>query len=223
MILSVHQPHYLPWIGYFEKIRASDAFVYLDNVQYKKREFQNRNKIRTADGWMWLTVPVITKDKYLQSISDVKINNETDWTRDHWKSIEHNYARAPYFAAFRERFEPVFQQKWERLADVNIRLSGILNDIYGIRTPVHFESELDVHTTSTQRIIDICKRLHADTYLSGTGGKDYMDESLFAANGIRLLYQDFRHPVYSQAFEGFEPFMSIIDHLFNCGPVPVTQ
>jgi hypothetical protein len=218
MILSVHQPHYLPWIGYIDKIFKSDVFVFLNNVQYKKREFQNRNKIRIKTGWLWLTVPVISKDKYLQRLSDVDVNNETDWVNEHWKSIEHNYSHAKYFPAFRNRFADVYQHTWQRLVDVNVRLIEIFNDIYGVRTPVHFESNLDIRTTSTQRIIDICKKLNADTYLSGTGGKDYMDESLFAANGIRLVYQEFKHPVYGQVFEGFEPCMSIIDHLFNCGP-----
>lgn len=219
MICAVHQPHYLPWIGYFDKIKKSDVFVFLDNVQYKKREFQNRNKIRTASGSIWLTVPVKTKDKYLQRLSDVEINNDDDWPAEHWKSIQCNYARAPYFKQYRDIFEDVYRRKWERLIDINMHLIRIFNDLYSIRTPVRLESELGVDTTSTQRIIDICRKLNADTYLSGTGGRDYMDESLFSTNALTLVYQEFKHPVYPQVHDGFEPFMSVLDHLFNCGPV----
>jgi hypothetical protein len=219
MILSVHQPQYLPWIGYFDKIRKSDAFVFLDNVQYKKREFQNRNKIRTKDGWLWLTVPVITKDRYYQKIGEVEINNETCWTAEHWKSIEHNYAKAKFFHEYRDVFEAVFLRKWERLSDINIHITKILLEIFNIKTPVQFESDLNIDATSTQRIIDLCKRLNADVYLSGAGGKAYMEEDLFVQNHIRLEYQEFTHPTYPQTFPGFEPYLSIIDYLFNCGPV----
>jgi hypothetical protein len=218
MILSVHQPHYLPWMGYFDKIRRSDAFVFLDNVQYKKREFQNRNKIRTREGWIWLTVPVITKDRYLQKISDVAVDPDASWQEAHWKSIEHNYVRARHFTEYRDLFAAAYGRRWEKLQDVNIHLTEMVLKIFNVSTPVYRESSLDVHTTSTQRIVDICRKLNADTYLSGTGGKDYMDEQLFADNGITLLYQDFKHPQYTQAFDGFEPYMAMIDYLFNCGP-----
>jgi hypothetical protein len=112
MILSVHQPQYLPWIGYLDKVKKSDAFVFLDNVQYKKREFQNRNKIRTKEGWIWLTVPVITKDRYFQKIAEVEIDRTVDWRNDHWKSIEHSYAKAPFFAAYKERFAAIYNKEW---------------------------------------------------------------------------------------------------------------
>lgn len=215
MKLSVHQAQYLPWLGYFDKIKNSDAFVFLDNVQYKKREFQNRNKIRTKEGWIWLTVPVITKDRFFQKISDVPINNETDWRTDHWKSIEHNYAHAPHFAKYRERFAAVYAKPWEKLQDLNVELVRIFLDILGITTPVYFESAYNITSTSTQRIIDLCKALHADAYLSGAGGKDYMDENLFSQNGLGLEYQHYDHPQYPQVFPGFEPYMCMLDYIFN--------
>jgi hypothetical protein len=218
MILSVHQPHYLPWIGYLDKIKKSDAFIFLDNVQYKKREFQNRNKIRTREGWQWLTVPVITKDRYYQKISEVEIDNETPWAVEHWKSIAHNYARAKHFHEYQPAFEEAYGGKWERLSDLHIHLTKMLLAVFAISTPLYFESDMPVETSSTQRIIDLCRKLNADTYLSGSGGKAYMDEQLFADNNIRLVYQEFQHPAYPQSFQGFEPFMSVIDYLFNCGP-----
>ncbi|MHB9154214.1 MAG: WbqC family protein [Endomicrobiales bacterium] len=216
----MHQPQYLPWIGYFDKIRKSDAFVFLDNVQYKKREFQNRNRIRIKNGWIWLTVPVITKDRYFQKISEVEINNENDWAQDHWKSIEYNYAKAPFFTRHRDILFESYRKRWDRLSDINICLTKIFLEVLGIDTPVYLESDLAVTTTSTQRIVDICKTLKADAYLSGQGGKDYMDESLFEQNGIRLEYQQFAHPVYQQNFAGFEPHLSIVDYVMNCDARP---
>ena len=217
MKISVHQPQYLPWLGYFDKIRKSDLFVFLDNVQYKKREFQNRNKIRTKEGWMWLTVPVITKEKYLQKISEVETDHTAGWTDEHLKGIEFNYTKSGFFHDYHGTFKDIYSQKWPKLIDINLSITNILLRIFGIKTPVEFESKLSVDTTSSQRIVDICKKLNADTYLSGAGAKDYLDVELFKANNIKIEWQDFMHPEYKQTFEGFQPYMSIIDYLFNCG------
>lgn len=217
MIVSVHQPQYLPWLGYFDKIYKSDLFVFLDNVQYKKREFQNRNKLRTKDGSMWLTVPVITKGKYTQKISEVEIENESDWRAQHLKSLEFNYSGTEYFDEYIDFFRKTYSREWAKLIELNVHIINYLLETLEIKTPVKFESSLDIITESTQRIIDICKRLGADTYLSGAGGKDYMDESLFEKEKIKLMYQNFEHPVYKQRFSPFEPYMSVVDLLFNCG------
>jgi hypothetical protein len=217
MILSVHQPQYLPWIGYFDKIKRSDMFVFLDDVQYKKREFQNRNRIRTKTGFIWLTVPVKTKDKYTQKINEVEIDNSTDWAQEHWKSIELSYSKSIFFIEYKKIFEKVYSVKWEKLVDINIQLVKIFLDLFNIKTPVQYESELNIGTTSTQRIVDLCKHYNADTYFSGSGGKEYMDETLFEKNNIKLVYQDFHHPAYKQVFPGFEPYMCMIDMLFNAG------
>jgi len=217
MILSVHQPQYLPWLGFFHKIAKSDIFVFLDDVQYKKREFQNRNKIRTKDGWLWLTVPVITKGKYTQKILEVEIDNTSDWAIEHFRSIELNYSKAEFFKEHRNFFESLYKKKWEKLIDINLEIIKYIMNCWNIKTPVYFSSSLNLQTSKTQRIIDICKHFKADTYLSGSGGKDYLEESLFHQNNIKLIYQKFEHPVYQQCFSGFEPYMSAIDLLFNCG------
>ncbi|OGS24820.1 MAG: hypothetical protein A2297_07425 [Elusimicrobia bacterium RIFOXYB2_FULL_48_7] len=218
MIVSVHQPQYLPWIGYFHKIAKSDLFVYLDDVQYKKREFQNRNRIRTKTEWQWLTVPVITKERFLQKISEVELDNTSRWQEKHWNSIKINYSHAPFFKDYREDFENIYSRKHDRLAGLNIEITAYLLKCFGISTPVKLESEFGLPGASTERIVNICKKLGADTYFSGAGGKDYMDETLFEKENIKLVYQDFKHPVYKQAYPGFEPYMSAIDLLFNCGP-----
>lgn len=217
MIVSVHQPQYLPWLGYFDKIHRSDAFVFLDNVQYKDREYQNRNRIRTGDGCIWLTVPVLKKTGSYPNISDVLIDNMQDWRKRHWRSISLNYAHAPFFKKYAPFFEELYSRDWQKLVDLNMHIVNALNRFLGIDRPVYLESQLDVKTAGTRRIIDICKALKSDTYLSGVGGKAYLEEGLFAANNIKLVYQDFRHPEYAQRHIPFMPFMSIIDLLFNHG------
>ncbi len=217
MIISVHQPQYIPWLGYFDKIAKCDTFVFLDNVQYKEREFQNRNKIRTKDGWSWLTVPVISQGKGRQNIRDVKIDNEIAWQRKHLGALRSAYAKADFFDKYYSFFEKVLARDWEYLKDLNFEISRFILSDLNISTPICFESDLKVNALSSERIVDICRQLKADTYLSGAGGRDYLDEKLFAGENIKLLYQDFKHPEYKQCYQPFEPYMSIIDLLFNHG------
>ena len=217
MIISVHQPQYLPWLGYFEKIARSDCFVFLDNVQYKEREFQNRNKIRTPGGWIWLTVPVISQGKGRQKISEVKIDNETTWQRKHLGRLKTAYSSAAYFNKYYSFLEELLSREWGYLKDLNIEIIRFSLKELSISTPICLESNLRVTSSRTERIIDICKKLKADTYLSGSGGRDYLNEELFAKENLKLFYQDFKHPQYKQCSEPFEPYMSIIDLLFNHG------
>ena len=222
MIVSVHQPQYIPWLGYFDKIARSDAFVFLDNVQYKPREFQNRNKIRAKDGWLWLSVPVISKGRGRQVISDVRIDNEFDWPKEHLMSLRTCYGRAKYFDRYFPFFEDLYGKRWESLALLNIGIIKYVLRELSINTPLHFESGLNITTAKTERIVDICRALKADTYLSGAGGRAYIDEDKFTASGLKLSYQDFSHPVYAQQFmkteTDFMPYMSIVDLLFTEGP-----
>jgi hypothetical protein len=219
MKVAVHQPQYLPWLGYFHKIAKCDLFIFLDDVQYKKREFQNRNKIKTQNGPLWLTVPVLTKGAYSQNICDVKTDpTEYHWQVSHWKSIELNYRHSPCFNEHSDFFSELYARKWDSLMDVSLEIIRYTMKYLGINTPVKMSSEFSVTTASTQRIIDLCKATGADAYLSGAGGRDYMDTGLFASNNIALEFQQFEHPKYPQQFGEFEPYLSIIDLLFNCGP-----
>jgi hypothetical protein len=221
MILSAHQPHYLPWLGFFDKIARSDAFVYLDCVQFVTREFQNRNKIRTCDGDMWLTVPVITKGKGHQPIGEVSIDNSLPWPRQHLHSLRTWYGSAPFFKDHVAFFEAAYANHWDKLVDLNMHITGFFLEQLRIKTPVHRESQCGTSKTKTERIIELCKSLRADTYLSGAGGRNYLDEGLFAEKGIKLVYQEFVHPHYHQQFMkdggGFIPYMSIADLFFNEG------
>jgi hypothetical protein len=222
MVLSVHQPHYLPWLGFFDKIAHSDAFVYLDQVQYKVREFQNRNKIRTRNGAVWLSVPVITKGQGRQPIKDIAIDNSLRWMRQHYNSIKIWYAQSPYCREHLPFFEELYETNWEKLADVNVHIAAYFLKQLAIKTPVYFESKLGTACVKTGRIIELCNFLKADTYLSGAGGRDYLEEEKFKTAGIKLEYQNFEHPRYRQQFmrnqDDFLPYMSTVDLLFNEGP-----
>ncbi len=217
MILSCHQPHYLPWLGYFDKIDKSDVFIFLDNVQYKKRELQNRNRIRTSRGWKWLTVPVITKKLFLQRIKDVQIDNSRDWQESHLGQIKASYSKSDHFEEYEDFFIRAYSQNWQKLIDLNVCIISYILGKLGIKKKIYFESQLGFQAEGTQRIIKICKALGADTYLSGVGGKNYLDERRFKEENIELIYQDFRHPEYKQRFDPFIINMSIIDLLFNHG------
>jgi hypothetical protein len=217
MIIAVHQPQYLPWLGYFDKIARCDLFVFLDNVQYKKREFQNRNRIKTPNGASWLTVPVRTKGASQQKICDVQTDNSTDWQHKHWQSIERNYRKAPHFSDYGAEIRTLYHQTTEKLNILNQTCVRALIELLDISTPIVLESELGVESTRTERIIDICQEVGGTTYLSGAGGKDYLEENQFAEAGIELRYQEYVHPVYPQLYGDFVPYLSVIDLIFNCG------
>ncbi len=223
MIISVHQPQYIPWLGYFDKIARSDAFVFLDNVQYKPREFQNRNKIRTKNGWLWLSVPVLSKGKARQVISGVMIDNELTWAKDHLLSLKTCYGRAKYFNRYFGFFEELYGKPWDKLVKLNVEIIKYVLKELSIKTPIYFESDMGITTAKTDRIVDICKELKADNYLSGSGGRNYIEEDKFSSSGIKLTYQEFVHPVYDQQFmktkDDFIPYMSIVDLLFTEGPM----
>ena len=215
MRIAIHQPQYLPWLGYFDKMDRADVFVLLDDVQYKKNEWQNRNKIRNAESWQWLTVPVVYD--FGRLLSEVKIDNKTGWRTKHLKSIEMNYSRAPYFKGYSGFFEELYGKEWSLLADLNSEMILYLKERLGIKTRLIKSSELGIKSSATNRLVDICGKLNADVYLSGAGGAEYLDEALFAAAGIKLEYQSYEHPVYKQAFDGFEPNMAVIDLMFMEG------
>ncbi len=222
MIAAVHQPQYLPWLGYFDKIRRADVFCFLDNVQYKKNDWQNRNRLKTAQGWQWLTVPV--RYRFPQKINEVTINNAVAWKTKHLQSLATNYSRAPYFKKYAPIFEQVYSQDWERLSDLNIVLIERLSAALGLDQGSAVKaSDFDLREDPTDRLIDICKSLNADTYLSGQDGGNYMDLERFKQSGIRVVIQDFNHPVYPQIFNDFRSHMSVVDLLFNCGPESIEK
>lgn len=216
MIVAVHQPQYLPYLGYFDKIDRADIFVLLDNVQFKKNEWQNRNKIKTAQGWQWLTVPV--KYQYPQLISEVTINNTVKWQHKQKQAILTNYKKAPHFNCLEEFFEEIFSRSWELISQLNISVVRRLVEVLGIDTALHAGSALgEFPQDPDERLIAITKHFGADNYLAGSGGSQYMDLDKYKKAGIEVVFQEYNHPKYSQLFGVFEPYMSVIDLIFNHG------
>jgi hypothetical protein len=218
LILSVHQPQYLPWLGYFDKVAASDLFVFLDLPQYKKREFQNRNRIKGPQGEIWLAVPVLSKGKFEQPIKDVEIDNTQGWQKSHWGTLELHLKKAPFWAQYAPGLKPFYEKRWDKLCDLNLEMTVWFFEQLGIKTPWKIESAIGTGTQSTDRLIELLKKTGAKTYLSGSGGKDYMDEARFQQEGLGLQYQHYTHPTYPQRYGDFLPYMSIVDLLMHCGP-----
>lgn len=221
MHITIHQPEHLPWLGFFHKINMADVYVVLDNVQYRHKYFQNRNRIRASSGEVWLNVPILRKCKRFQLIKEVAINNDIErWQQKNWKSIYLNYKKAPCFAKYAEYFEELYSKEWQLLVDLNIDIIKNCLQFLGITVQVVYASQLKVEGRGEQLVLDICKALNADVYISGISGiagkgKDYKDK--FSEHGIKVIYDDFHHPIYKQLYEPFLPCMSIIDLLFNHG------
>ena len=216
MIVAVHQPQYLPWLGYFDKIDRADIFVLLDNVQFKKNEWQNRNRIKTANGWQWLTVPVMYK--YPQLINEVEINNKDKWRHRQRQAIISNYKKASYWSLLEEFFEEIFSSEWQYISQLNIHVVKRLAGLLGITTPIHVTSELgEFPEDPDDRLIALTKHFDADIYLAGGGGKGYMDMEKYTQSGVKVIFQEYKHPVYNQLFGDFKPFMSVVDLIYNHG------
>lgn len=220
-VVSIHQPAYLPWLGYFDKIKRADKFIYLDTVQFQKNSFQNRNKIRTPQGSMWLTVPVRTSGTlYDTALKDVPIDNTTNWQRKHLGGIQANYARARRFDGMIERVRPFYEREWSRLSDLCFEMMTLFLTLLDVTTPVVKASDLPPRTErKSDLVLELCRRAGATHYLSGRLGRDYLDIPSFDAAGIAVEFQDYAHPTYTQAFPGFVPNMGVID-LLMCEPEP---
>jgi hypothetical protein len=218
MIVVILQPSYLPWLGYFEQMQKADVFVYYDDVQFEKGSWRNRNRIRTPEGCQWLTVPVLTKGKGFQSIHDITVNPAVAWQRKHIGSIRQHYSKAPFFDHYAEALFRIIDQPWRDLVDLDITLSECLKDQLCITTRTVRSSELGVPGRSTRRLVDIIKTLGGNVFYEGRSGQNYIDVKAFEQAGIELVYQDYEHPEYNQIYDGFVPYMSVIDLLFNHGP-----
>ena len=217
MIVSIHQPNYIPWIGYFYKIRKSDIFVFLDDVQYIRRGFINRNRIKTHQGVSWLTVPVDSKGKYESNINEIEIRDDLNWKENHLRNIEMNYKRSDYFNDFFDIYKDCLMKNNDKLSELNIDIIKTICKLLNIKTEIVLSSELNIKETSTERLISICKLVGANKYLSGSGGSKYQDEKKFEDNSIELVYSDFHEKQYKQLWGDFTGSLSVIDYIFNCG------
>lgn len=219
IIVGIHQPNFLPWLGYFYKMAKCDIFVLLDNVQYTKNSFINRNRIKTPQGELWLTVPVRVKGRFGQLIKDVEIDNTANWRKKHLGTLEANYKKAKFFEQiFSSLKAAYYADNYGNLCEFNIRLLKLILSILKLEKRLVRASELDVGGESTQLLISIVKEVGGNVYLSGFGGAKYQEEELFKKAGITLAFYDFKHPVYPQLWSDFIPNLSVIDLLFNAGP-----
>lgn len=220
MIVTIHQPEHLPWLGFFDKARQADLLVLLDHVQFRKNYFQNRNRIRTSQGESWVTVPVLTKGHAQQSLNQVRIDNAGSprWRDKTYASIAQSYGKAPFWREHEAFFRATFSSEWEYLAELNEHFIRYLLGFLSPAVQVIRSSTLPVDGEKSELILDICRHLGASLYLSGVSGRDYLDLPAFAAAGMKVEFQVYHHPIYRQMHEPFFPCMSTIDLLFNHGP-----
>lgn len=215
MILSAHQPAYLPWLGYFDKLARSDTFVFLDTVQYEKNSFINRNRIKTAQGPIWLTIPVKTKGHTSSTLRETEIDYSRDWKSKHLKSIRLNYCRAPYYAERYPKLEALYDVIDIHLSDLCFRHLQFWMVELGIKSRLVKASSLSVESVKSDLILDLCKALGATYYISGIFGRQYLDSHKFEAAGVELDYQQFQHPIYPQLHGEFLSGMGIVDAWMN--------
>lgn len=220
-ICAIHQPHYLPYMGYIDKMYRSDVFVFLDTVQFVRRGWQNRNKIRTAGGEQWLTIPVL-KEGRSQKICDTMIDTtRAAWKRKHLRAIELNYSKAKYFDKFWPRLKRLYvETEADKLASFNV----VLVEWFRFMLIPEWDGELviasdygGISEEPTERLIDLCQKFDCDTYLAGEGGHNYMNTDAFCKAGITVVWQKFKEKERTQHYMPFLPNMACLDYLLNCG------
>jgi hypothetical protein len=219
LIVAIHQPQFLPYLGFFHKIAEADVFVVLDDVQFLERGHQHRNEIKMQTGKQWITVPVVQKRG--QNIDEVVIDTGSNWRRKHWAALESNYRPAPFFASLGAELQSILVEgKQTRLLDLDMDLLRFAMKTLSIDIPIKLSSELKVAGVRTERLVNLCKAVGGDVYLSGAGGREYMELELFKNAGVEVRFQEFKHPEYPQQFmkHGFIPNLSVVDALFNVGP-----
>lgn len=218
MRVSILQPSYLPWSGYFEQMDFADAFVFLNDVQYTKNDWRNRNRIKSERGPAWITVPVRRRSSK-QKIREILINYDRRWFEDHVNLLTFNYRKAPYFEAVMAIVVPHLNARYDRLEDLSTGLTLDLAAYLGIRRRILKSSEIEVRSADPNlRLIQICRAVGATEFYEGASGRDYLDTGLFEKNGITVSFQDYRHPVYRQFHEPFVSHLSVVDLLFHYGP-----
>lgn len=217
--VAIVQSNYIPWRGYFDLINSVDEFILYDDVQYTRRDWRNRNTIKSAGGVIWLTIPVQVKGKYLQKIKDTVVA-DSKWTRDHWETIVHNYSQTAHFSEYRGLFEELYLGPENRLlSHINYRFIAAICRILGISTAISWSMDYDLVGDKTERLVNLCRQAGAKTYLSGPTAKTYLDEELFNCRGIEVAYMDYSgYPEYRQLHPPFQPHVSIIDLILNEGP-----
>lgn len=219
MIVTIHQPEHLPWLGFFHKMALADCYVILDATQYRHQYFQNRNRIIGNQDPLWLTVPIQKLRSRYGPISEQLIDNSHPWRQKYWKSIEYQYHRHPYFETYAPELQAILADEQDHLVALNYALIGFFRQALGIETPLLLASSLGGLGQKTELMHDLCFKADATVYLSGPSGRDYLDEAPFRHSGIEVWYHEFEHPLYAQfRKKEFVSHLSALDLLMNCGP-----
>jgi hypothetical protein len=223
MIVAAHQPHYMPWLGYLDKLAKADLFVVMDDLQFIGRNYQNRQQLKLADGPAWLTVPIARghreriMDKQIESCG----NPKQHWQHRHWRTLVSHYGAARYFSQYADELLDVYTRPWTNLIDLDLHMLALARRWLDIPTPVVRASKLDLTGTKTDRLIDLCRKVGARCYLTGVGGSShYLDVEKVGRAGIGVVWQQFTHPEYPQRYPsaGFKPRLGFLDLVLNCGP-----
>ena len=213
MVVTIHQPDFLPWLGFFDRWGKSDLYIVLDDVQFIRRGWHHRDKIKTQNGIEWLTVPVQKKGRYCQTIKEVKINNQENWKQKHLKTLQQAYKKAPNVDLVYGKLSEIYNRDYDLLISFNMNLLRLCSKMLGINVPVVFASEFNVKSTGSRRLVDLVKSVGGNDYLTGSGSRDYLDEAIFKKEGINVCWQEFKNPVYEQLHGGFEEMLSVLDFL----------
>jgi len=224
MLVAIHQPHYIPWLGYLDRMVRSDLFIILDHVQFERRNYQNRTMIRLEGEERWLTVPVVQLSQK-ETIVDKRIDNSESGTRawgpTHFKTLKYAYRKAEHFARYERRLEEILTAQWDRLVELDLAMLQFLRESFGITTPIRRSSEMRAEGAKSELLMNLCVEIGpGTTFLGGIGGsRRYLDAEAFREAGIGVRWQEFTHPVYPQCGEApFTPGLMSLDYLFNCGP-----
>lgn len=218
--IAIIQSNYIPWKGYFDIIQACDEFILFDEAQYTDNDWRNRNRIKTAQGVQWLTIPVRYSGRFGQRIDETEIANPR-WHVKHWKALQTAYGRAPHFRTYRDQIEALYQQMEgiTRLSEINATFLRALCDLLGITTPITWSTQYRSQGVKADRVLSLCLEAGADVYISGPSARAYMDDDLFARHGVQVVYQDYSgYPEYPQLYPPFEHSVSVLDVIFHMGP-----
>ena len=219
--VAVIQSSYIPWKGYFDIINDVDIFLFHEDLQYTKLDWRNRNKIKTAGGSKWITVPISDSKNYMKyNIDQVKVLPDNKWQKKHLNSLKSNYAKSKYFNEYKTLLEDIYlRHEWESLSEMNIYMTKKICEILGIDTQFFNSVDFEFHGKKTDKLINICKHFEADHYLSGPAARDYIEEEKFQDAGITLEYKDYSgYPEYSQLYPPFDHYVTVLDLIFNYGP-----
>jgi hypothetical protein len=224
MLVAIHQPHYIPWLGYLDRMRKADLFVVLDHVQFERRNYQNRTTILLEGEGKLLTVPVVQlsqKETILEKAIDNSETGSRQWGPNHFKTLKYAYRKAPYFAEYAPRLQEILEARWDKLVDIDLAMLDFVRNAFGITTPLARSSQMIVEGARSELLLNICREIGpGTTFLGGLGGsRAYLNLEAFAEAGIGVQWQEFTHPVYEQCSgDAFVPGLMCLDALFNCGP-----